>query len=342
MTQIDSEVRAVLDQMNAAMPAASDFDVTAFRAAVEAQPAPPSTTTLAAIDNRSIPGPGGPLPLRLYRPNLDQGQPVILFFRGGGFIQRGLDSHDETCRRLAVSTHSTVCAVDYRPAPEDPFPAAVDDAYAAVEHIDREASSLGLDRTRIAVAGDSAGAAIAAGTALRCRDTGGPHIYLQFLRVPMLRHREDTPSRRTYGQGDHGITTQLLDWYSDQYAPGPEAADPYCAPLRATDLRHLPPAYIHTAELDPLRDDGADYANRLRAAGVHVEHRVAPGLFHGFHFFADTLPQAHDEVTSAHEALRRLLSPDRAGPMGPAGRRSGPSRGGRGAGFATTRSVPTQ
>lgn len=306
MTRIDSEVRAVLDQMNAAMPAASDFDVSAFRAAVQAQKAPLSTTVLAAIDNQAIPGPGGPLPLRIYRPNLDKGQPVVLYFRGGGFIQSGLDSHDEVCRRLAVGTGSTVCAVDYRPAPEHPFPAAVDDAYAAVEHIHREATSLGLDRTRIAVAGDSAGAAIAAGTALRCRDTGGPRLVLQILLVPMLRHRADTPSRRVYGQGGHGITTRLLDWYSDQYAPGSEAENPYCAPLRATELGDLPSTYIHTAELDPLRDDGVDFARLLRGAGVPVEHRDAPGLFHGFHFFADTLRRSRDEVAAELEAIRRL------------------------------------
>jgi acetyl esterase len=308
MIAIDNEVRAVLDQMNAAMPAATGFDVAAFRAGVESHAAPPSTITLAAIDDQSIPGPGGPLSLRLYRPNLDQRQPVILFFRGGGFIQRGLDSHDELCRRLAVSTDSTVCAVDHRPAPEHPYPAAVDDAYAAAEHIEREASSLGLDPTRIAVAGDSSGAAIAAGTALRCRDDGGPDICLQILRVPMLRHRADTPSRRTYGHGDHGITTQLLDWYSDQYAPGPEADHPYCAPLRATGLRHLPPAYIHTAELDPLRDDGTEYARLLRDAGVLVELKEASGLFHGFHFFADTIQRARDEVAAETNSIRNLLA----------------------------------
>lgn len=249
-----------------------------------------------------------PLPARVYRPNLDDDRPVMLFIHGGGFIQRGLDSHDELCRRLAVGTGAVVIALDCRAAPEHPYPAAIDDACAAVRHIAGEAGALGLDPARIALAGISSGAAVAAGTALRCRDTGGPRIALQVLLTPMLRHREPTPSRRAYGQGGFGITTALLDWYSDQYAPGAADDDPYCAPLRAEDVGGLPPAYVRTAELDPLRDDGADYAQRLRRTGVHVEHREAAGLFHGFHFFTETLSRAHDEMTADLDTIRRLLA----------------------------------
>jgi acetyl esterase len=306
MSAISPDVQAVLEQMNTSMPTPADFDVAAFRAMVEDHPAPPSSIALAAIDDTIIPG-DPPVPARWYRPNLDATQPAILFIHGGGFIQRGLDSHDEMCRRLATGTNTVVVALDCRPAPEHPYPAAVDDTYAAVNHITNQADALGLDASRIALAGISSGAAIAAGTALRCRDAGGPHVALQILLTPMLRHRETTPSRHTYGHGDYGITTALLDWYSDQYAPGTTAEDPYCAPLRATDLRNLPPAYIHTAGLDPLRDDGIDYAQRLQHAHVTVEHHDAAGLFHGFHFFTDTLPQAHRQVAAEMEAIRRLL-----------------------------------
>jgi acetyl esterase len=307
MTSIDPDVRALLEQMSASLPAPADFDVAAFRKMVEENPAPPSHITLAAVDDTTIPGPGGPLPLRFYRPNLDRGQPAIVFVHGGGFIQRGLDSHDALCRRLAAGTSSVVVAVDCRPAPEHPYPAAVDDTYATLLHIHREADALGLDPSRVALGGVSAGGTIAAGTALWSRDAGGPRVALQILMTPLLQHREQTPSRQANRQG-YGVTTAFVDWTSDQYAPGDLADEPYCAPLRADDLSCLPPAFIHTAELDPLRDDGTAYAQRLAEAGVPVEHRDAPGLFHGFESFPEVLPAAREEVTIQLDTIRRLLT----------------------------------
>lgn len=254
---IDPDVQAVLEQVDASVPAPGGFDVAFFRAMAEGSPGDPSPVTLAAVEDAVIPGQACRVPVRFYRPEPDGVHPAIVFVHGGGFILRGLGSHDEMCRRLAAGTGSVVIAVDCRPSPEHPYPAAVDDACTAVLHITRDAGVLGLDPDRIAITGISSGAAIAAGTALRCRDAGGPRIALQVLLTPMLRHREATASRQAYGRGGYGITAELLDWYSDQYAPGTAADDPYCAPLRAADLRGLPPAYIHTAALDPLRDDGA-------------------------------------------------------------------------------------
>jgi acetyl esterase len=308
MTAIDPDVRTVLEQLDASVPPPGGFDVAFFRAMAEGNPGGAPAVALAAVEDMLIPDAGGGVPVRLYRPERSGVHPAIVFIHGGGFILRGLDSHDEMCRRLAAGTGSIVIAVDCRPAPEHPYPAAVDDACAAVRHIAGNAGMLGLDASRIVLAGISSGGAIAAGTALRCRDAGGPGIALQVLLTPMLRHREAAASRQAYGHGGYGITAELLDWYSDQYAPGTAAADPYCAPLRAADLRGLPPAYIHTAALDPLRDDGADYADRLRHAGVPVEHRDAAGLFHGFHFFAGALPRAREEVTAELEAVRRMLA----------------------------------
>jgi acetyl esterase len=147
--------------------------------------------------------------MRIYRSNLSGDRPAMLFIHGGGFIQRGLESHDELCRKWATGTGAVVVALDCRPAPEHPAPAALDDTYTALQYLAGEAGELGLDAARIALAGMSSGAAIAAGTALRCRDTGGPFIALQILLTPMLRHRKPTSSRHLYGQGDFGITTAL-------------------------------------------------------------------------------------------------------------------------------------
>jgi acetyl esterase len=321
MTAIDPDVQAVLEQVDASVPAPGGFDVAFFRKMAEGSPGGPSPAALAAVEDAVTPGARG-VPVRFYRPEPDGLHPAIVFVHGGGFILRGLASHDEMCRRLAAGTGSVVIAVDCRAAPEHPYPAAVDDACTAVLHIAGNAGALGLDPARIALAGISSGAAIAAGTALRCRDAGGPRIALQVLLTPMLRHREATASREAYGRGGYGITAELLDWYSAQYAPGTAADDPYCAPLRAADLHGLPPAYIHTAALDPLRDDGADYAERLRRAGVPAEHRDAAGLFHGFHFFASALPPAREEVTAELKAVRRLLATGTP----PAGRAPEPGR----------------
>lgn len=306
--EMTEEVRGILQQLSDTVPENDDFDLASYRAAFRPQPADAPAVALPAVDDGVIDGPGGALPIRIYRPSLADRLPVIAYFHGGGFILGGIERHDPICRRLSAGTGAAVCSVDYRVAPEHPFPAAVDDAFAAVEWLERHAEELGFDRNKLAVGGDSAGACIAAGTALRCRDVGGPPLVLQILLVPVLRHRADTPSRRRYGKKQFGLTIPLLDWFSDLYAPGSVAAHPYCAPLLAKDLSGLPPAFIHTAELDPLRDDGVDYADRLRAAGVPAEHRVAKGLFHGFHFYADTLSLAGRAVAAENEAIRRLLS----------------------------------
>ena len=230
---IDPDVQAVLEQVDASIPAPGGFNVAFVRAMAEGSPGDPSPVTLAAVEDAVIPGQACRVPVRFYRPEPDGVHPAIVFVHGGGFILRGLASPDEMCRRLAAGTGSVVIAVDCRAAPEHPYPAAVDDAYTAVLHITRDAGALGLDPDRIAIAGISSGAAIAAGTALRCRDADGPRIALQALLTPMLRHREATASRQAYGRGGYGITAELLDWHSDQYAPGTAADDPYCAPLRA-------------------------------------------------------------------------------------------------------------
>src|SRR5690606_23329305 len=243
---VPPEIRPILRRIKETMPAVRD--IAAFRAAGLAVSRTPPAPPGLEIDNRSIDGPGGALPLRIYRPVQARRPPVIVYFHGGGFVRGSLNSHDGVCRRLALGTDSLVVSVEYRLAPEHPFPAAIDDGFAAVRWAQGYGASTGADAGRLVVAGDSAGATIAAGVALRCRDEGGPRLFLQILLVPMLRHRADTPARRAFGQGDFGLTTELIDWFSDLWAPGAAADHPYASPLNAPDLSGLPPAYIHTAE----------------------------------------------------------------------------------------------
>lgn len=180
-SEMTEEVRVILKQMSAGLPEKEDYDVEAFRAAARNHPVSPPSIVLPEVKDFSIDGPGGPLALRLYRPVPEDTLPVIVYFHGGGFVLGDLDSHDGICRRLADGTKCAVCSVDYRLSPEHPFPAAVDDAFATVVWINEQANKLGLQRNRMAVAGDSSGASIAAGVALRCRDTGGPRLCLQIL-----------------------------------------------------------------------------------------------------------------------------------------------------------------
>lgn len=304
-TPVPPDIRPILKRIKSSMPPVRD--VAAFRAAGFMPSRTPQPPPGLAIEDRSIDGPGGPLPVRIYRPLEVKSPPVIVYFHGGGFVRGSLNSHDGVCRRLALGTDSVVVSVEYRLAPEHPFPAAIDDGFAAVRWAHDWGASTGADADRLVVAGDSAGATVAAGVALRCRDEGGPRLFLQILLVPMLRHRADTPTRRAFGQGDFGLTTELLNWLSDQWAPGAAADHPYASPLNAPDLSGLPPAYIHAAELDPLRDDGEEYAQRLRAAGVPVTYRMTRGLFHGFHLYAQALARAAAAVDGELGEIKGLL-----------------------------------
>ncbi|HEY5815905.1 MAG TPA: alpha/beta hydrolase [Solirubrobacterales bacterium] len=237
-----------------------------------------------AVNDLAIPGPAGPIPARFYEPpglGLED-RPLIVYFHGGGWTIGDLDTADGVCRFLALEAPATVLSVDYRLAPEHPFPAAVEDAHAAFRWAADGNTRLGADPDRIAVAGDSAGGNLAAAVSLLARDDEGASPAMQALIYPVTDAVGGQQSRDRFAEG-FLLTKADMDWFEHHYLP-PDAdqADPRVSLLRAADLSGLPPAYVTTAGFDPLRDEGEAYAERMREAGVEVTLRRHPGLIHGF------------------------------------------------------------
>ncbi len=265
------------------------------------------------VEDRAIPGPGGPLGTRIYWPSADPGPaaPVVLFFHGGGFVVGDLDTHDSTARQHAVGAGAIVVSVDYRLAPEHPYPAAVEDAWAATLWVTEHGSELGADTTRIAVAGDSAGGTIAASTAQRARDNadqGGPPIAFQLLWYPSTLWDPSLPSfteNATAPILDTRAVAAFSRWYAGEVDPSDPP--PGMAPGRAKDLTGLPSAYIGVAGHDPLRDDGIRYGELLAAAGVPVEVHNAETMVHGYLGYAGVVPAATSAMERGLAALRNAL-----------------------------------
>lgn len=308
------EARPIVDAASAAFPklgtevcdAAEARQLLAARPATEVDPIP-----VGNVEEWYLPGSSGApaVRVRVYWPDdTAVALPVVVFCHGGGWVICDLDSHDQLCRAMTIGTGAIVVSVDYRRAPEHRFPAAADDAYAVTEWVAANTRSLGGDPHRIAVAGDSAGGNLAVATALMARDHGGPRVAFQLLFYPMLDH---TRSAKSYRDNAHGyfVTADHLRWYWQQYLG--DAADdphPYASPAMADDVSGLPPAYIVTAECDPLRDEGEAYGRRLRAAGVPAAVRRYDGMFHGFVSMADHLPDAAEAQAAAFSALRDALA----------------------------------
>ncbi|KAA2252572.1 alpha/beta hydrolase [Solihabitans fulvus] len=262
------------------------------------------------VADRDIAGPDGTrLPVRIYWPGGDTGsaRPIVVFLHGGGWVLCSVDTHDQTCRRLAVGADAIVVSVEYRRAPEHRFPTPVHDAHAALSWAAGHAAALGGDPDRVAVAGDSAGGNLAAAACLLARDLGAPRIAAQLLLFPILDHGADTASHREYRDG-HFFTSAHLRWYWAQYlADRADGDHPYASPLRA-DLAGLPPAHIVTAECDLLRDEAMGYAERLRAVRVAATFRCYPGLFHGFLAFEDQLDAAGPAGSETWAQFARILA----------------------------------
>jgi acetyl esterase len=274
-------------------------------AAIQAEAAAPEK--MANIVNRAIAGEAGEIPIRVYIPERNRLHPVLLYLFGGGWVLGTIETADAVCRRLARLTHCAVVAVGYRLAPEHKFPAAVNDCYAAACWISEHGPELGLDSTRIAVGGDSAGGNLAAAVTLICRDRGRPHLLFQLLVYPVTDYQADTPSRRE-NIDPYFFNRNSVAWYWSHYlASDADGLNPLASPLRASDLRNLPPALVITAEFDPLRDEGEMYAEKLRADGVATELKRYEGMVHGFFAMTGVLDAASDAQALVADRLRRAF-----------------------------------
>lgn len=309
---IDPVMAAVLD----AFPVLFD-DLTAIpahevRAAFESREPLPGEE-VASVEDLAVPGPAGDVPVRVYRPaGAAEPAPVVVYFHGGGWVLGSIATHDGSCRALANRTDAVVVSVDYRLAPEHPYPAALDDCFAATAWVASHAVDLGVDPGRLAVAGDSAGGNLAAAVSLLARDRGGPDIAFQSLVYPVTDLEPDRwPSMAANADGPL-LTRAAMDWFIGHYVGDPPPLeDPLAAPIRAADLSGLPPAHVSTAGHDPLRDEGAAYAVALAAAGVPAAHDDFPTLIHGFVGFADVVPAAGEARDAIAVALREGLGDDR-------------------------------
>jgi|SRR5579885_1118019 acetyl esterase len=283
---LEPQTRALLDAMLAAG-ASLDFGQMPpqeARRRMEANPIARGTAEpIAKVEDRRIPGPAGELGVRIYTPEASAPRPAIVYFHGGGWVLGNLDGSDAQCRALANAARCVVVSVDYRLAPEAKFPAPVEDCYAATRWVAQNAPDLGCDPRRIAVAGTSAGANLAAVVPLMARDRGGiPQLAFQVLVYPITDGSMNTRSYRENGQG-YFLTAASMAWFWKHYIHDDnDRFHPYAAPINAPDLRGLPPALVITAEYDPLRDEGEAYAERLRAAGVPVTCTRYDGTIHSF------------------------------------------------------------
>jgi len=263
-----------------------------------------------AVEDRGVAGKGGTIPVRVYRPAgaPAANAPCVLYFHGGGFMKGDLDSSDTVAWGLAAEAGAVVVSVDYRLAPENPYPAAFDDCFSVLVDVAAKSAGYGVDPARIAVCGDSAGGNLAAAVALAARDRGGPRIAAQVLIYPCLTDVAEGGSYRVHAVTP-GLTTESMLTYWDWYLAGSAnpSNDPYAVPLKAADLSGLPPACVHVAEIDPLVDDGRQYAKRLEEAGVATEFRCAKGMIHGFLRSRLLGPDSGLEFSNICLFLRRCL-----------------------------------
>ena len=284
-----------------------DIGVEETRQFIEAFGSLGGTVDVARVEDLTIPGPGGDIPARLYSSAADAVLPVVVYFHGGGWVIGNITSHDGVCRKLASQSGLTIISVDYRLAPEHPFPAAADDCYAAAKWIADNARELKVDGSRMAVAGDSAGGNLAAVTSILARDAGAPTISFQLLVYPVI---DGTMSFPSYKENAEGLllTARDMAFFYDHYAGDHvDRKNPKLSPLYAPDLSGLPPALVITAEFDPLRDEGEAYADALQQAGVDARASRYDGMVHGFFGLEAIVPASAPAMEEAAAALRNAL-----------------------------------
>jgi acetyl esterase len=266
----------------------------------------PPPEAVAVVRNTTIGGPSVQIPIRVYIPREGEILPVLVYFHGGGWVLGELDSVDSLCRSLAKTADCVVVSVDYRLAPEHKFPAAVEDAYSATKWVGDNATVLSCDPKRIAVGGDSAGGNLAAAVSIMARDRSGPRIVCQLLICPVMNFRFDTASYLDNAEG-YWLERDDMKWFWNHYLRDEEdGRNPYASPLLATDLSSLPPAFVITAEFDPLRDEGEAYAARLSECGVPVKLTRYDGMIHDFVNIAE-LRQGRAALDEAAAELRKAF-----------------------------------
>ena len=260
------------------------------------------------IEDRTLPGPGGALRMRLYSSSSGGRLPGLIYFHGGGFVAGSLETHDAIARALAHFGAVRVASVDYRLAPEHRFPAALEDALAAVRHISEHAPEFGIESARLGLCGDSAGATLAAATCQALARAGGPTLRLQLLLCPILDYSRLSASRLEFSSG-YLADQATLDHDLMYYLPdGVESSDPRVSPLRADSVTGLPATVIHTAEYDPLRDEGRNYFARLGQAGNEVSYTCHPGMIHLFYGLGAVIPYAHTAFEQIGGEIRAALA----------------------------------
>jgi acetyl esterase len=312
---LDPEIQPIVDLMEAAPgPPAHLVPIAQARAAHDRESALMSGTgePVAGVRELAAPGPAGPIRMRLYRPRdgASRGAPanddgsllaLVAYLHGGGWVVGTLDASDPLCRALANASGALIASIEYRLAPEHPFPAAPEDARAAVRWLAANARELGADPWRLGIAGDSAGGNLAAVTARRLRDEGGPELRFQALIYPICDSALNTPS---YRAGGFGLSAASMKRYWELYLNGADGRHPDASPLRADDLAGLPPAFVLTVRDDVLRDEGESYARALQAAGVSVALRRYDGAVHGFFRWLAKAEIARRAVAETGAALR--------------------------------------
>lgn len=261
--------------------------------------------TLARVENLNIPAADRHIPARLYQPA--PGRPLVVYLHGGGWVLGDLDSHDRLMRQLAVESGASVLGVDYRLAPEHPFPAPLEDVLTALRWLPNLPASLQVDTQRVVLAGDSAGANLALGALLALRDGGEPLPQGAALLYGCYRSSADSPAHRAFGDGRFGLTSERMSWFWDHYLGEHGGGHPHAEPLLA-DLSGLPPLFLSACGLDCLLDDTRDLAERLEAQGVHCQCRIYPGVVHGFLRMSHRLPVAMQAIQETAGALARMLA----------------------------------
>lgn len=306
---VHPDFQAILNVLNTLPPADYTRDPLAIARELRLNPVNiPPLPNPVAVEVRKVIGPDGhAIPVRIYRPATPAPHAVMISIHGGGWVRGSLDADEYRCHFMAHHAGCAVVSVDYRMAPEHRYPTALDDCLAVTRWVRAEAAALGFDPARVGIAGDSAGANLATAVAMKLRNAGEPGLACQVLIYPVCDHDFDTASYRENGEGKL-LSRDFMMWCWDQYAAGADRDDPCLSPLRSPDLSAMPPALVLTAEFDPLRDEGAGYAEALRQAGNAVEYDCLPGAIHAFQSIRPAHPMSTDSFVRASRFAAQHLA----------------------------------